>query len=38
MADALVEQLRPLGFEKYASRPTRIVGRLSWAEIKCGKT
>jgi hypothetical protein len=26
MADALVEQLRPLGFEKYASRLTRIVG------------
>ena len=26
MADALVERLRPLGFEKYASRLTRIVG------------
>ena len=26
MADALIEQLRPLGFGKYASRLTRIVG------------
>ena len=26
MTDAFIEQLRPLGFEKYASRLTRIVG------------